>query len=325
MIALLVALGLAALAGLQPWATDSVAPRLSLAPGLGVALGDAVPLAPGRQLALAPARPAAPVRATSFAANPIAKDEGDSRPRLGIAAARAVTVPAVDAPGAGSPTSSEPEPPPPLQPVAPPVAVPVAAPSPPVSVPEPVAVPTPVPATLSGNPSGPIAAGPGPIVRGPVKTVEIHAGEEYAFSFSFYIQPTVYRSPGEENLVMQVNGEADEGPSFGLQLWDDGGDGRGLWSSGEAMGGERFLAPIEEGVWHQAVLCFSASSEGDGFYLLLLDGQPIDSRAWVSLVPESGNARIEVGLFREGEGVPGAPDIFFGPTQIGETLESVLP
>src|SRR5204863_10066355 len=108
---------------------------------------------------------------------------------------------------------------------------------------------------------------------------------------------------------------ASEGPSFGLQLWDDGsGLRRGLWASGEAMGGERFLAPVEEGVWHEAVICFQASGDGDGFYLLLLDGQPIDARAWVSLIePGSGDAQLEAGLFREGNPVAGATDVLFGP------------
>ena len=126
---------------------------------------------------------------------------------------------------------------------------------------------------------------------------------------------------------MRFKGEASESPSFGLQLWDDGsGNQRGLWASGDAMGGERFLAPVAEGVWHEAVLCFKASSEGDGFYLLLLDGQPIDARAWVSLIDSaSGSAQLETGLFREGESVVGAPDVFFGPTELGETLESVIP
>src|SRR4029077_17780535 len=114
--------------------------------------------------------------------------------------------------------------------------------------------------------------------------------------------------------------------SFGLQLWDDDSGQRGLWASGDAMGGERFLAPVAEGVWHEAVGYFQASSEGDGFYLLILDGQPIDARAWISLIePGNSSALIETGLFRDGEPIVGAPDIFFGPTKLGETLESVIP
>jgi hypothetical protein len=157
--------------------------------------------------------------------------------------------------------------------------------------------------------------------------VQVRDGGEYAFSFSFYIQPAVYMSPGTENLILRFKGAAGDIPSFGLQLWDDGSaTQRGLWSSGDAMGGERFLAPVEEGVWHEAVVCFQASSEGDGFYLLILDGQPVDARAWVSLIePGSNSTLIETGLFRNGEPVVGVPDIVFGPTRLGETLESVIP
>lgn len=101
--------------------------------------------------------------------------------------------------------------------------------------------------------------------------VPVYEGEEHALSFSFYVQPTAYRVPGEENLIMQFHGEAGEPPSFGLQLWDDGsGAQRGLWGSGEAMGGDRFLSPLAEGAWHEAAVQFRASSEGDGFYLLIL-------------------------------------------------------
>ena len=74
------------------------------------------------------------------------------------------------------------------------------------------------------------------------------------------------------------------------------------------------------------VLAFHASSEGDGFYLLLLDGQPIDARAWISLIGSgSDSAQIQSGLFRDGEQVAGSPDILFGPVQLSEALESVIP
>jgi Polysaccharide lyase len=160
-----------------------------------------------------------------------------------------------------------------------------------------------------------------------VGPVEIYDGDEYAYSFSFYVQPAAYRAPGEDNLILRFADEAGEDPSLGLQLWDDGsGDQRGVWASGEAMGDERFLAPVVEGVWHQMALYFKASNDGDGLYLLLLDGEPIDARAWVSLI-DAGSDRgiLEAGLFRDGERVDGAPEIFFGPARLSETLESVIP
>jgi hypothetical protein len=156
--------------------------------------------------------------------------------------------------------------------------------------------------------------------------VEVREGSEYAFSLPFFIQPAVFRAPGEENLILQIRSGADASLRFGLQLWDDGGAHRGLWASGDAVGGERFLAPVAEAVWHEASLLFSASADGDGFYVLLLDGQPADARAWVSLVDaESGSAELEAGLVRNGERLVEGPDAFFGPTRLGGTLESVIP
>jgi hypothetical protein len=319
-IALLAALGLAALISLQPWATDSLSPRVSVAPDLGVALGDSVAVSPSRALAVAPSRPVAggkPVVAVGDAA----AGDGASPAELHVAQARPVAQPRPARPPAGSPKPASPEAsPPPAAPVAVPVATPI-----PTSAPAPTpAPPTRVPS--AGQPPGPGAAGPGP-VGGPPGVFQVREGDERALSFSFFIQPTVYRAPGEENAVVLFRGEAGESPSAALQLWDDAsGSQRGLWSSGDAMGGERFLAPVAEGVWHEAVFCFRASSEDDGFYLLILDGQPVDARAWVSLIaPGSSSASVETGLFRDGERVLGSPDILFGPSTLGETLEPAIP
>ena len=326
MIALLGALGFAALLILQPWEADQVGPRLSVAPKIGIGLGDLVAVAPGKQLAVAPARPVVAGTQTLVAEGDAVESEGAGRPQLAIAPARAVATPRpVAAPetSPGPPPSSEPSPAP--QPSPTPVAVPVAAPTP---SPAPAAVPAP-PAggVIGGHSPGPVGAGSGPIGSGGAEAIEVHDGDEYALAFSFLIQPTVYRASGDENLIVRFSDGGVEAPSFGLQLWDDGsGNQRGLWSSGDAMGGERFLAPLAEGVWHEAVLCFKASSEADGFYLLLLDGQPVDARAWVSLIDSgSSDAQVDVGLFRDGEPVAGTTDVLFGPTRLGDTLESVLP
>ncbi len=322
MIALLAALGVAALVSLQPWAKDSVGPQVSVAPDLGAALGDAVAVSPSPRLAVATARPAA--GKPSFVADEVATGAGASHWRPGIAPARAV------APAAGPPAEGSPQPPtvplPPEPQATPaPAATPVSNPAPPSS-PAPVAAIPARPAPGTGHPGPVTAGGPGPVggvVSGPVL---VRAGDEYAYSFSFYIQPSVYLPPGEDNLIVQLGDEAGDSHSFGLQLWDDGsGTQRGLWASGDAVDGERFLAPVAEGAWHQVVLYFQASSEDDGLYLLLLDGEPIDARAWVSLVDSaSGYALLDSGLFRDGERVDGAPDVFFGPARLGETLEAVI-
>ncbi len=60
------------------------------------------------------------------------------------------------------------------------------------------------------------------------------------------------------------------------------------------MGGERFLAPLAEGP-HELTIEYVASSEEEGLYRVSLDGQTIDWRAWVSLLPSSGVALLEIG------------------------------
>jgi hypothetical protein len=195
----------------------------------------------------------------------------------------------------------------------------------PVSAPAPAAAP-PVRVAPESHSPGPIAAGPEPIGGYASLAAQVHEGDENAFSFSFVIGPDVYRSPGDENLIVRFKGDSSAIPSFGLQLWDDGAGGQGLWSSGTAIGEERFLVPVLEGVWHEAVIYFSASSEGEGAYVLTLDGEPIDAAAWISLIEPGGSSTwIETGLFRDGEHVVGPADIFFGPTRLGETLETVIP
>lgn len=168
--------------------------------------------------------------------------------------------------------------------------------------------------------------------EGQTGALEIHEGDEYALAFSFYIETMVYGAPGAPNLVMELASEGTDVPAFGLQLLDwpigsDGlGGGRGLWSSGEAMGGDRFLAPVEERAWHDVVIEFRASSQNDGFYEVLLDGRPIDARSGVRLIPPgSASAEIELGLFRDGELLQGTSELRFDSVKLGDSLESVLP
>jgi hypothetical protein len=167
----------------------------------------------------------------------------------------------------------------------------------------------------------------GPVEADPGEPIAVNDGDEIALSFLVQVAPTAYRLPGEENLILRLGSEAGEEPSLGLQLWDDGsGEGRGLWSSGEAMGGERFLAPLSEGAWHRVTIYLQASSSDDGFYLLTLDGEPIEARAWVGLIEsEGGSAQLEIGLFRDGQRISDPTDVFFGPAMLGDSLESVQP
>ncbi|HET8862372.1 MAG TPA: hypothetical protein VFM94_03880 [Solirubrobacterales bacterium] len=317
LIALLVALAVAVLVSGRPWGASTIAPRLSLAPGIGVALGDSVEAAPGRRLAVAPAQPAGGGAARPATDELAVTSGGAPRSRVSIAPAQAIAGSGQAGSPGGPPMPPTPEPAP-SQPAPAPEAVPVAAP---VSVSEPgTAPPTRLPTGSGSQPPGPIAGGVDPGGEDLGDRVEIQAGDELEYGFSFHVEPTAFRPPGSDNLILRIRGEASEDSSFALQLWDDGAGQRGLWSSGDAMGGERFLAPVVEGSWHDVTVHLQASSEDDGFYLLTLDGRPIDARAWISLIDsESSYARLETGLFREGESVLDPADVFFGAGQLGES------
>jgi Polysaccharide lyase len=173
---------------------------------------------------------------------------------------------------------------------------------------------------LGGNGSGSTAG-----------TIRFLEGDEYFYGFSFYIETMVYGEPGAHNLIMQFKSNDGGSPNFGLQLWDYAGDdghsgGRGLWSHGPAMGGDRFLAPVAERTWHDVVIHFKASSVGAGFYEVYLDGAQVDARSGVSMiVPGAAYAYIKDGLYRNGEEIPGVSEIRLDAAKLGDTMESVLP
>lgn len=306
MIALLVALAIGALISIQPWAPNAVAPQLALAPGIGVAVDDALALDSDDGLAVAPARPAVGGGGARLAVAVPSSPEAVGGPRVGLGAARVVARPASG--GAPQDAVEQPEPaaPPPPAPAPPPqtpVAVPVSSPAPaPVAVEEP---PAGGGKGSGGERPGPTTAGVEP--GGIEEPIEVGEGEEGAFALSFFILPTAYLAPGVENSIARFSGEGSEEPTFGLQLWDDGSEeGRGLWASGDAMAGERFLAPVEVGVWHELAVYFRASSDDDGFYLVLLDGEPVDARAWIGLIDaDAERTWIELGPSVEAGSVGG--------------------
>jgi hypothetical protein len=182
LIVLLVALGIAALINSHPWTASPVAPQLSVAPGLEVALGDAVAVSRGPQLAVAPAAPAAGGKAR-FVAHRVGEGGGggDGAPQLGIAPARVAKTPQPVAAPEGAPKPHPPEPLPAPESAPAPEAVPVAAPAPP-----PATESTPAPsgpiAGVEGSPKGPIAGGVG--VEGALTDVQVCDGDEYTLSFS---------------------------------------------------------------------------------------------------------------------------------------------
>ena len=216
LIALLAALGVGALAILQPWATDTVAPQLSVAPGLGVGLGDSVVVSRDRQLAVAPAQ-----RATGstprFVAAGVAVEKGEPRPRLGIAAARVVASPLPSGPAQGSPPPSQPEPVPTPQPAPVPVAVPVAATPPSVG-------PVDAPPTrgAGGGTPGPVGAGGGVEGGGNTGVLEVCEGDDYTLPLSPVegTEGSEAPSPVVSHDLTVYFGGSSEGAGFYLVLFD---------------------------------------------------------------------------------------------------------
>ena len=161
--------------------------------------------------------------------------------------------------------------------------------------------------------------------------VEFGEGAEGYYAFSFYIGTMVYGEPGAHNLIMQFKGDDDGSPNFALQLWDYEGDdgeggGRGLWSHSEAMDGDRFLAPAAEQQWHDVLIHFKASGADAGFYEIYLDGQLVDSRSGVSIIPpDASSVYIKNGIYRDGDSSPGTSELRIDSAKLGPTASSVVP
>jgi hypothetical protein len=165
--------------------------------------------------------------------------------------------------------------------------------------------------------------------------VHFTEGDEYWYGFSFNIQQMVWGHPGAHNLIMQFKSEGEGSPEFGLQLWNYAGDGghgggKGLWShsnpSSDAPGGDRFLAPVSEDEWYDVAIHFKASSQGEGFYEIFLDGQLVESRSDVTMiVPGASFAYIKDGIYRNGDAIPGTSEILLDDSKLGTSDTSVQP
>jgi Polysaccharide lyase len=161
--------------------------------------------------------------------------------------------------------------------------------------------------------------------------VHLAEGDERYYAFSFYVQSMVYGRPGAHNLIMQFKSDGTGSPNFGLQLWDYEGDdgesgGKGLWTHGDAMGGDRFLSPLAEHQWHDVLIHFRASKQGNGFYRVYLNGKLVDSRDNVSMIrPDRSYAYIKNGLYRNGDTAPGTSEIRVDAARLGTSQASVLP
>jgi hypothetical protein len=156
-------------------------------------------------------------------------------------------------------------------------------------------------------------------------------GDEYWYGFSFYINSMVYGRPGAHNLLLQLKGNDDGSPAFGLQFWnyigDDGqykSNPKGLWSLGTGMGGDRFLAPAAERQWHDVAIHFKVSRVGAGFYQIYLDGNLVDSRSNASILPSAATyGYIKNGLYRNGDKIPGTSELRLDAAKLGTTMSAV--
>jgi len=154
-------------------------------------------------------------------------------------------------------------------------------------------------------------------------------GEEYWYGFSFRIEKMVWGRPGAHNLMMQFKSEGEGSPNFGLDLWNYAGDdgrsgGKGLWTEGGAMGGNRFLAPLAEQTWYEVAIHFKASSRGAGFYEVFLNGKLVDARTNVSMIRSGrGYAYIKNGLYRNGTTAPGTSELLLDDAALGTARGAV--
>lgn len=186
LLGLLLALAALALAS-RPWEQDSLVPGVSVAPGLGAAVEDAVALAPEQSVGLAAGRVAPQVPAVAEAiAAPVPGGHGEAEPVLAVATARSLA----QAPGA--PVASPPPTAPPLSPTST---------SPPQAAPELAAAPPPaptVPPTRPGPGASPPPGTAGPEIPPPEAPCE---GDEYTVTISVSGDP---EEEGAEELPVEI-------------------------------------------------------------------------------------------------------------------------
>jgi hypothetical protein len=317
----------------RPWEDTVLGPELSIAPEVEVGLDDPVVVADARPPEASSDRPG--VGGTVLVAAPAprsASPVGTATPAPGIATALAVAPAEPVSSPAPPPTEPNPAPVPSPPPAEPAGEAPV---SPPAPAPAPAAELAGVDAGTGGKAAAGVTppAAPAEEICGadeapsPMLSIEIAAGEEYALAVPFCIEPTVYGEPGADNSIVRIAGEAGEDPTFGLQLWespasDSQAGERGLWASGEAMGGDRFLAPVEEGTWHRLAVYLEVSGDGEDLYAVYLDEEPIDAGIEVGLLaPGSVYPRVEVGFGAAAEGAPGGAGLHIGTVSVGPALD----
>lgn len=119
------------------------------------------------------------------------------------------------------------------------------------------------------------------------------------------------------NLFTQFKGNDSKSPILALELWEER-DGKGLWlaNSQATQKPNAFLCPITEGTKHTIAFTVTASTQGKGSYLLLLDGQHVATGSGLTTVnPGTNGAYWKCGLYR-GDGVNGASGVRVGETRV---------
>jgi hypothetical protein len=212
---LLLALAALALAS-RPWEQDSAVPGVSVAPGLGAAVDDAIALAPERSIGLAAGRVApqasAPAVAQSVAA-PAPSVQEAAGPVLAVATARPLERAPV------TPVSSPP-------PAAPPSLPPTPA-SPPQAAPELAAVPQPAPAAPPTRPGPGAPPPPGTAVPGAPVPEAPCEGDDYTVTIGISGDP---EEEGVEELPVEILVQhlEDDGTVSELHLEGDLSDAQAL-------------------------------------------------------------------------------------------------
>jgi Polysaccharide lyase len=158
--------------------------------------------------------------------------------------------------------------------------------------------------------------------------VILKPGDERWYAFSLYVVSMVYGRPGGHNLIWQLHTSPDEAARMGLMLWDYGGDtpgtgGKGLWTHGPPMAGDRFLGPLEHGRWHDFKIGMRLTKDASGWYEVRLNGNRIDRRENISILGNNTSAYLKSGIYRNPEAVNGTSELRLDNGRFGLSLASV--
>jgi hypothetical protein len=194
-------LGVVALAGLRPWATSAVVPNLSLAPGIGAAVGDSTAVAQAESPTDAGTGGIVAPRSAPTVSPPVAvstPERRGSRAVLAVSAGQALTVAApvpVSSPPAPQPSAPSPGP-----------VVPAPAPAPEAASVSPVVAN--VPSVTPGAPGGPVASGVGGLEPEPSCD-----GDEYIVTVTFEEtegEEVDYEEAEADIVVRQIDADGNE-------------------------------------------------------------------------------------------------------------------